>query len=996
MMDGSTDEGLLQSSFSYNRLISLAGILLLQQGRRAFAAQQSRLVRSALRRAAGNGQIAASILRHELGKGAGKHDALRLYESEILQFVNKVDSGGRFLTILRLAEGGLKANHWDQLVGSTNYKSIFDRANRAGLVRTGSEGASFAHPLLAQQHIFWIPSDQAVEIARECLAQIGRSMPHLAGLLCGLASTGLLKDVPLNVHESRVQKWIADSHTKLPPALASRLLSLHRSLPELAREALAHLPIHEMDRPGAAGLLDLIDSLGDERIEDDLANKLSERLVYALRVLERLGQFQHYLQLPIWQSRIELQRSLLIDYFLTRMNSLDDKPVRVLLNKLNMSLSGSGFKHPLTPLVKAFLGMSFPDDQVRWQKKLVSIMLDEDSLTRFQQLMLNNIRSRALATHEDPAKAQLLAESQLQAGSPGGFCHAHAAFILAPDEDNLRKLRKAFFLLAQNDLLHLHLTEVFGLLSALIERQESDRFEEVIAICQNHLLSRPLDMPLACFRIQVGFILMSRGTWDEALIWIGELSIEHKAMRTLVTEFLLAQFLVSDFRQASYSSPYIPNKSFQFSLAHQLERGGQSDDRLHLIDAVIRARLHNELPGLKQLKKWFGWLMCQPLYLRSLFLPYCHELLIQLARIRSDSRFQVLHREVERALEERTTAGSIQRILFDLVGVEDRFLIRARVLEAVSIALSRNLPSWILQLHRFFPRLRLDGLSKDQSRDRLDIHLRIKWTEALISAVDRHYPFEHLGFDFRPASIRRALQHQQLRLRSIHHSALSPATMEKIGELLTQIQAKIGSEPDWPTIRLSIIGKVHVQFGALAIPASRIGKGILRELLCFMLVEHWRHPGRSWTAQELVQRTWNHGDARGFSRNSFYVHISNLKKLFREFGVSNAIERVGAGYTLRRDLHVDVDLGFLQDATRLMSNTKIDQVELDKQIPKILSWLSNNSAELDTSLKGIWLDDLRAWHEQTMMRMVVFIKNSLSSEASLGELEAVERKFFGI
>ncbi len=187
------------------------------------------------------------------------------------------------------------------------------------------------------------------------------------------------------------------------------------------------------------------------------------------------------------------------------------------------------------------------------------------------------------------------------------------------------------------------------------------------------------------------------------------------------------------------------------------------------------------------------------------------------------------------------------------------------------------------------------------------------------------------------------------------------------------------------TLRLWLCGK--------ELPAERLGGGLFRELLVFLVVERWRHPGRPWSPRDLVRRLWGRAGDTTRQLNSLYVYISQLKSLLRQTGFPDCLERSDGGYCLHRDCPVTLDLQAFQVALEQEGVGQVDPK--DKKTRDRLVRVARACPQvLDPSLHGHWLDELRAWHEQRWFTLVDRLLESGNKASERKKLQTLRQDFY--
>ncbi len=301
----------------------------------------------------------------------------------------------------------------------------------------------------------------------------------------------------------------------------------------------------------------------------------------------------------------------------------------------------------------------------------------------------------------------------------------------------------------------------------------------------------------------------------------------------------------------------------------------------------------------------------------------------------------------------------------------DRVESRACLLEASLCAWNQHSSGWMIEHKRLFPRVRLDGLVKDQARDSMSFRARMLWLDVLESQCHPGPRYRSFGIDLSQSNSLVLLEQQLAligrKIKGWRNSVEERGQLDQLELRALALENQLSEFPDLDSsgkdqvgLRVAMIGEIALFGGNEELSTIRLGNGIFRELFAFFVVERWRHPGRAWPARELIKRIWRvrarHHDEL---LNSFYVYISHMRALLKSSGFPGCLEHVREGYRIHRDCPIELDLQQFEAGLNEFK-AKPGAFSVDDGI----ALLERYKHPIDSALTGKWLDELRAWHEQ--------------------------------
>ncbi len=330
----------------------------------------------------------------------------------------------------------------------------------------------------------------------------------------------------------------------------------------------------------------------------------------------------------------------------------------------------------------------------------------------------------------------------------------------------------------------------------------------------------------------------------------------------------------------------------------------------------------------------------------------------------------------------------------------NRVLHRAWLFEAMLASWLRKSRGWQNELKRLFPKVRLDGLASDTSRDRMSHRARQEWMSLLASQCHPGPRLRAFGIDLSHENPRELLSRQLERVRCELPRWRQQAASEQLNKLeqtvirLEQSASELPDPSTWKResigLQVKLIGTLRLIAAGKELSTSRLGNGIFRELFAFLVVERWRHPGRAWAPLDLIEKVWRvKGRDREDLLNSFYVYVSHLRALLKSTGFPGCLEHDSEGYRIHVDCPVELDLQeFDSGMAAFRQKGRIPDEEA------LLAFLSAFAHSIDPSLSSGWLDELRAWHEQRWFELHHRLSGQCKSSSVKNVLAKLEESFY--
>ncbi len=915
----------------------------------------------------GDGEIAAALFKHALTKDKSLVSLPEIKLKTLRKALKSDPLDAELLGLLCLAVAGLTVTELRAVgVDPSELDESLKRLGKSGLITIRDGRIKLASPLLHQKGIFWLEQHRLAALL-EKLVKGGTLSPLSAG---GLLASPLLPDreATENVLRDRVVRWLGNADQDACN-LAPRLLLCADCDEGLLATLLTALPSIPFCPDSARACLQFIDRLAEDEAKRKSLPKLIPQLLPALLAADELGRFVE------WWQRYEgllddaARRRLFHDYALERLLRVDPAPVAAFLERIGGRAWLAESKDAISHLVLDFLELDLPLDRRELLKLLIAAMPALKGLPSGQQATLLKACLRAMQLEAQDAGHLQLASMLPQHFADDVVLDACLAMLADPSHQSTGHLGDRLKAALGNGTITSFLVELVYYLQACVVSTRAcpvgDLLRELLVV----LDARPLDQLTAWFRVEVALLLFAVGEWEQGAHWLEVPAFQHKALQAIEKELLIARFMLLEAR--STESVSMHGEQRKLLLEHNWIHGRNGRcPCLRLLEALVEFRSCGRLPRQDELKEILDGIHRLPVCLRALFLAF----LLELVEAGDDS-WANLKTAARQLLLEDPLAGPMVLVCHaarKARALEDRIGVRHLVLDAVIIALEHGYPGWIRQMHRQFPRLRLEGLISGRSRDGLPGHKRARLEEALKSIGAEGLSVNHFGLDLRGPGVDRLL----------HQLAGGGATDDR------PVLVQSGHD-----LELSLVGRLKIVARGETITGKRLGRGILRELVCFLLVERWRHPGRAWQAEDLVARIWHETCDPGKVLNSFYVYMSNAKRLFTELGLPDAIERASGGYLISPNLSLVVDLDAL-DGYSKNNFTDESQVDFTERRNEAIQWVVDHSQALDPSLRAKWLDELRAWHEHHFIRLVRQLRDALGQEGDPEPLRRVEATFY--
>ena len=535
---------------------------------------------------------------------------------------------------------------------------------------------------------------------------------------------------------------------------------------------------------------------------------------------------------------------------------------------------------------------------------------------------------------------------------------------------------------------------------------------DLLKSVESLLLGAQLDFTTAAFRINACAPFLAGGDWPSAKRWLVGLDAIVEAQPALrpFHEYALLQVLE---RQGRVHPLEAPDLALAWEMvARQLAlcpAGGIRQAELLALSWVFHARSNGPAPQVAELKAALGALVGPNMDPRPDAMTQLAEA-TQLFALRVGGEWN----QVARELQDRLVACEAPRCevlrSFQLARLAhlrgERVSVRDHVLRAALDAWRTRQPAWLDALGACFPKVRLEGLVADHSRDHMSPSARMAWLDLLAQQTRPGPRFRAFGIDLSAQDPRQLLQNQLERVaRELPRwrREMNPRESVVLDSLEQQVLALAEQLPELPDhlsgdhgpvgLVVHLSGSLRLWLRGEELPAERLGGGLFRELLVFLVLERWRHPGRPWSPKDLVRRLWGRTGDPTRQLNSLYVYISQLKNLLRQSGFPDCLDRSEGGYCLHRDCPVELDLQQFQLALD-QEGISLPALRDKKARARLLKAAASCPRVLDPSLHGRWLDDLRAWHEQRWFTLVDRLLEGSRKPMERKALQIMRRDFY--
>ncbi len=922
------------------------------------------------RLAKGDMEIATALFKHALKKDRSLASLPEIKIRSLRKALKAGSLDGEILALLTLATAGLEP---DELLAAGFQQPDFDKAlhrlTKSDLLGIKDGRVRLTHPLLHQQGVFWLKPGQLEALVVKLVESHCLSTSSAGGLL---ASPFLpLRHEIEHAYGADLLAWLPGADRK-DRQLVVRLLECGNCSDGLLESLLIALPVIPFTVESAQAYLQLLQRSTEHASGQKHLAKHLHHLLPALLAADELGQFD------VWWKHLEgflddaTKRRLFYDYALERILRVDPVPVAAMLERIggrNWLLDGND---SISQTVLAFLELDHPLDRRKLLKLLITAMPSLAELPAGQRAALLRAALRVMQLEVQDAGQSTLKSLLPKSFAEDAVLDACLAMLAHPSPESIRGLAEELNTALSEGRITAYLVELVFLLQACVGSTHACPTGALLREMLVVLEARPLDQLSAWFRVEVALLLFATGEWEQGAHWLDLPGLQHKALQAIEKELLIARFLLLEAR--STESLNLHEEQQKLLLQHRWIHG-QNDHCpcLRLLEALGQFRSGAGLPDVNEMREILDGIQRLPVCRRAPFLSFLHELALA-----GDGSWDELKQATRQILAQDPLSGPMILVCHkarEARRMEDRIGVRHLLLDAVLIALERGYPGWIRQLHRQFPRVRLEGLISGRSRDGLTVEKRARLAAALKRLDPQGIPVRQFGLDLRGQGRARLLQ----QLNGGDTSEARATTRAVSGH----------------DLELSLVGRLKIVAGGEAITGKHLGRGKLRELICFLLVERWRHPGRSWQAEDLVARIWHETRDPGKVLNSFYVYMSNAKRFFSEIGLPDAIERKNGGYLISHNLSLTVDLDAL-DAFSRLNLADESQAEMGLQRRNALEWVLKHAQSLDPTLRGKWLDELRAWHEAHYMKLVRHLRDSLEEHGDLASLQRIEASFFRI
>jgi len=621
---------------------------------------------------------------------------------------------------------------------------------------------------------------------------------------------------------------------------------------------------------------------------------------------------------------------------------------------------------------------------------------DGEAMDRWQERAIESVKD--VARHDPPAlgRARVARRLMFFGRSHGSIPDLLAAADWYLARGNLRMALPDLDAAATTHYRHGEVAEALDLLKGV----------------EGLLLGARLEFTTAAFRINAYAPFLAGGDWPSAQRWLEGLNEVVAAHAPLQPFYAYSRLQVMERRGRSKALGAEEDRLFSHLAAEQLALGalgGQRQAELQALAWVQDARRGRAAPDVGNFRAVLSALEGHNIQPRPDSLSQLAEAALLFSR-QLGGEWLNLALEVESRLNQcdvqpcHVLRPAQMARLAHMQG--DRVRMRDLVLRAAVEAWEARLPQWLVELAAYFPKVRLEGLVADQSRDRMSPDSRLAWMELLEHQAQPGPRFRAFGIDLSAKDPRVLLESQVERIgrelprwrRESDPSAQN--TLDRLEQRALSLQARLPELPDHrggidePVgLVMHLSGTLRVWLRGEELPSDRLGGGRFRELFVFLVLERWRHPGRPWSSRDLVRHIWGRSGDATRQMNSLYVYISQLKGLLRQTGFPDCLERSEGGYCLHRDCPVELDVQHFEQT--MERHTGALQSPLDKSGRANLTAAARSCARvLDPTLHGHWVDELRAWHEQRWFTLVDRLLATTNKAMDRKALVGLRRDFY--
>jgi hypothetical protein len=774
-------------------------------------------------------------------------------------------------------------------------------------------------------------------------------------------------------------------------------------------------------------------------LQDDVSLRyLVSTLVPTLDHVGELGSFRKWVERlePILQP--EMLAELKLDFALNRLMRSDRKSIQAVLGTESLRpLLSTPNRLAQLDLIESFLSIDLASEAPKWLTlleefhKQSSSHLDPWNLDRLLlQIIDAASRARKGEALERWQKTAIQSAKAIAKHDPPAIGKARVArrlLYFGQAGDAIEDLIAAAEWQMQQGNLRMALPDLDAAATTYFKQGELEKAQQIYLDLSPLVLAQPLDRLVVGFRINACAPLLAAGHWATASAWLDGLEsfIEQAPAYAPFYAYSRLQILDREAQESPLSSESL--NTLEELAAQQMAISPKEGQRFAEIQALLwvnrfrsiqagtKRHGSKDLPKPQAVQSVLSQLEKQNFAMRPEALSQLAELALGMSLGVNEKTWNPL----AKLLRDRLS-GFLEKLpvlvcyqLARLAHMQgDRLRVRDWALRALLQAFNSKLSAWERVLESTFPKVRLQGLVADKSRDRMSPVTRVSWLNTLEMQIGPGPRLRCMGIDLSEQEPCKTLCLQldlitrslPWWLRSERKAAASADVFEEYKILEQTVTQKRRSLPDLPhclpqekplvAFRVSLVAGLRVYFAGQELWSKEMGRGLLKELFVFLVIEHWRHPSRAWSALDLVKELWDDEFNPEQHLNSLYVYLSQLRRILKRSGFPDCLEHTSLGYRLHRDCPIQLDLARFERAVKLARE---------------LRYLSDAKALIDLSLEvardfgrpllpvlsGAWLDDIRSWHELKFFDLIeLTLKEANPMEAVHKQLQLALDSFY--